>query len=357
MVPALAVAEALRSQGAEVAFVGGDRAEAQLVPQAGYPLHGIAVEGLSRTHPLRAAIALLRSATAVMAAKRIIAELRPQAVLGGGGYVAGPVGLAALLARLPLVLTEADNHLGLANRLLARGAHKVCLAFAPTDSHGAPLAIDDGRFVVTGRPIFPVRGDRERARARFEVALQARCVLVFGGSLGARSVNLAALDALPELVAKTPSPGLQVLHVCGRRDHPQLAGRELPAGYRLIDHLDLADFDEALAAADLVVARSGGSVFEIAAHGLPAILVPYPHAAADHQSANARWMSEAGAACVISDDRLEGRLLGKQVRELLADGERLSRMAAASRSLARPGAAQEVAEALLEAAGQEGARR
>lgn len=352
MVPALAVAEALRSQGVEVAFVGGDRVEAQLVPQAGYPLRRIAVEGLSRTHPLRAARALLRSAAAVVTAKRIIAELRPHAVLGGGGYVAGPVGLAALLARRPLVLTEADNHLGLANRLLARGARKVCLAFAPTDEHGAPRAFDRSRFVVTGRPIFPVQGDRERARARFEVAPQARCVLVFGGSLGARSVNLAALEGLSKLVEETPTSGLQVLHVCGRRDHPDLARRRLPAGYRLIDYLDLAEFDEALAAADLVIARSGGSVFEIAAHGLPAVLVPYPHAAADHQSANARWMSAAGAACVIQDAQLDGRLLREQVQELLADGEQLSRMAAASRSLARPDAAQEVAEALLEAAGR-----
>src|SRR5580765_24343 len=129
VVPALAVADALRAEGAHVVFVGGERAERELVPQRGYELRTIAVEGLSRSNPLRAARAALRALVAVRTAWRILGELRPAAVLGGGGYVAGPVGLAALLRRIPLVLSEADSHLGLANRLLARGARRVCLAF------------------------------------------------------------------------------------------------------------------------------------------------------------------------------------------------------------------------------------
>jgi UDP-N-acetylglucosamine--N-acetylmuramyl-(pentapeptide) pyrophosphoryl-undecaprenol N-acetylglucosamine transferase len=367
VVPALAVAEQLRARGAEVFFVGGDRAEATLVPQAGFPLRRISVEGLSRTHPLRAARALLRAAAAVISARRTIAQLRPNAVMGGGGYVAGPVGLAALSARVPLVLTEADSRLGLSNRLLAHGARRVCLAFPPAEGRRTPAAAD-GRFLVTGRPTFPVYIDRDRARERFGVAAGERCVLVFGGSLGARSLNLAAVDGLAGLIgdeggegaegsAETggaggaaAGPGLRVLHICGRRDHPELAARELPHRYRLIEYLDLADFDEALTAADLAVARSGGSVFEIAAHGLPAILVPYPHAAGDHQSANARWMADAGAAVVIPDVELTAQRLREQVRALLGDGDRLAAMAAASKGLARPQAAAEVAEVLLEAA-------
>jgi UDP-N-acetylglucosamine--N-acetylmuramyl-(pentapeptide) pyrophosphoryl-undecaprenol N-acetylglucosamine transferase len=378
VVPALAVAEQLRSRGAEVFFVGGDRAEATLVPQAGFPLRRISVEGLSRTHPLRAARALLRAGAAVVTARRTIAKLRPDAVMGGGGYVAGPVGLAALSAGAPLVLTEADSRLGLSNRLLARGARRVCLAFPPegkrrAEGRGA-RAIANGRWVVAGRPAFPVCADRERARARFGVAPGERCVLVFGGSLGARSLNLAAVEGLPALLEDrgrggsggaarggaaggmseaAGGAGLRVLHIGGRRDHPELAARELPgraARYQLIEYLDLADFDVALAAADLVVARSGGSVFEIAAHGLPAILVPYPHAAGDHQSANARWMASAGAAVVIPDAELTAERLREQVRALLSDEGRLAAMAAASRGLARPRAAAEVAEALLEAA-------
>ncbi len=131
-------------------------------------------------------------------------------------------------------------------------------------------------------------------------------MLVFGGSLGARSINLAAVEAF----AGAP---FRVLHICGRRDYAELAAHEPPAGYDLREYLDLAEFADALAAADLVVARAGGSVFEIAAHGLPAILVPYPHAAGDHQSANARWMAEAGAAVVIADGELTAARLGGEV--------------------------------------------
>jgi UDP-N-acetylglucosamine--N-acetylmuramyl-(pentapeptide) pyrophosphoryl-undecaprenol N-acetylglucosamine transferase len=187
--------------------------------------------------------------------------------------------------------------------------------------------------------------DRGAARAKLGVPADATCVLVFGGSLGARSINLAAVEAFAE------AP-FHVLHISGRRDHGELAARVLPEGYDLRDYLDLADFADALAAADLVVARSGGSVFEISAHGLPAVLVPYPHAAGDHQSANARWMTEAGAAVSIPDGELSAARLAGQVGSLLADGERLRAMAAASARLSRPQAAREVAQELLEAAGR-----
>jgi UDP-N-acetylglucosamine--N-acetylmuramyl-(pentapeptide) pyrophosphoryl-undecaprenol N-acetylglucosamine transferase len=341
------VAGALRAERAQVAFVGGKRAEAQLVPAAGYELRAISVEGLSRRNPLYAARALLRAALAIPRARAILRELRPDAVLGGGGYVAGPVGLAALSLRIPLVLTEADSHLGLANRLLARGARRVCLAF--------PIAGREGeRYRVTGRPIPVPDAERAQARAHFRIGAQETCVLVFGGSLGARSINLAAVEAfagdggaLPEIVG---GGGLRVLHISGRRDHPELSARPLPDGYDLREYLDLAEFAQALAAADLAVARSGGSVFEIAAYGLPAILVPYPHASADHQSANARWMADAGAALVIPDSELTGTRLARELTALLEDRMRLRAMAAASRSLARPQAAREVAGELLAAA-------
>jgi len=338
VVPALAVAAALRAEGAEVTFIGGERAESELVPAAGYPLRKISVEGMSRTNPLRAVRALGRAGIAFLRARSLLRELAPDAVLGGGGYVAGPVGLAALTRRIPLVLTEADSHLGLTNRLLAPFARRVCLAFPPsgTRHRGA-------RYRVTGRPIPPAASDREAARARMGVAPDATCVLVFGGSLGARTINLAAVEAF----ADAP---FHVLHISGRRDHAELAARGLSGEYDLREYLELDDFAAALAATDLVVARSGGSVFEIAAHGKPAILVPYPHAAADHQSANARWMSDAGAAITIPDAELSGARLAEEVAGLLADRARLIEMASASRRLARPDAAREVARELLEAA-------
>ncbi len=336
MVPALAVADALRAEEAEVTFIGTGRAEAQLVPAAGFELHTIAVEGLSRTSPVRAARALALAAAAVPRARRLLARLEPDAVMGGGGYVAGPVGLAALSLRIPLVLSEADSHLGLTNRLLAPFSRRVCLAFA--------LAGRDGpRYRVTGRPIPSVAHEREQARERFELEPEETCVLVFGGSLGARSINQAAVNGL----AGGP---FRVLHVCGRRDYAELAALRLAPGYDLREYLDLADFAAALEAADLAVARSGGSVFELAAHGLPAILIPYPHASADHQSTNARWMANADAAVVIPDAELSAARLGGEVAALLGDSRRLAAMAAAAAALARPDAANDVAAELLQAA-------
>ena len=334
--PALAVADALRAEGAEVSFIGGRRAEATLVPAAGFELHQIAVEGVSRSHPLKALRALARAALAVPRSRSLLRSLHADAVLGGGGYVSAPVGVAALSLRIPIVLTEADSHLGLSNRLLARFAHRVCLAF--------PIAgRQEPRYRVTGRPVPEAPADRDAARRRFGIPAQDACVLVFGGSLGARSINLAAVEAF----ASAP---FHVLHISGRRDYPELAERELGANYHLLEYLDVERFGEALDAADLAVARAGGSVFELAAHGVPAILVPYPHASADHQSANARWMAQAGAAVTVADSELRAAELSREVGELLADRERLSAMARAASSLARPDAARAVARELLDAA-------
>ncbi len=202
---------------------------------------------------------------------------------------------------------------------------------------------EGGRYRLTGRPVPPPNAERAGARERFGIAADELCVLVFGGSLGSRSVNQAALGAFA-------SGAFHVLHVCGRRDYPELSQRPLPPGYDLREYLDVEEFGQALAASDLAVARAGGSVFEIAAHGLPAILVPYPHAAADHQSTNARWMADAGAAIVIEDGELSPARLAREVAALLANPARLATMASASARLARPGAAREIAEIVLAAA-------
>jgi UDP-N-acetylglucosamine--N-acetylmuramyl-(pentapeptide) pyrophosphoryl-undecaprenol N-acetylglucosamine transferase len=329
VVPALAVADALRASGAEVHFVGGERAERTLVPEAGYPLETIDVAGLDRKDPVKAARAAVKAVGAVVRSIRILRRLRPDAVLGGGGYVAGPVGLAAVLLRIPLVLTEADSHLGLTNRLLAPLAKRVCLAFPLKGREG-------GRYLVTGRPIPAATGDRAAARQAFGIGPEETVVLVFGGSLGARTINLAAAEGLRE------AP-FRVLHASGTRDYEEL--RALVDGapnYDLRSYI--SPFGPALAASDLVVARAGGSIFEVAAHGRPALLVPYPHATADHQTANARWMADGGAAIVVADDELTGERLAHEVAALLHDRSRLAAMANASAALARPQAAQDVAD-------------
>jgi UDP-N-acetylglucosamine--N-acetylmuramyl-(pentapeptide) pyrophosphoryl-undecaprenol N-acetylglucosamine transferase len=334
VVPAVAVADALRAEAARVVFVGGERAERTLVPQAGYELRPVAVEGLSRSNPLEAARAAAKAVGAVGAAARILREVRPGAVMGGGGYVAGPVGLAAVALRIPLVLTEADSHLGLSNRLLAPFARRVCLAFSIAGREGE-------KYLVTGRPVPEPATDRAAARARFGLEDGERCVLVFGGSLGARSINEAAVRAF----AGAP---YRVLHAAGARDYAALRDRVPGERYDLREYLD--GFGEALLASDLCVARAGGSIFEVAAHGRPAILVPYPHAAADHQAANARWMADAGAAVVVADRDLTPERLRGEVDGLLADPARLRAMGEASAALARPDAAQRIAAELLAAA-------
>jgi UDP-N-acetylglucosamine--N-acetylmuramyl-(pentapeptide) pyrophosphoryl-undecaprenol N-acetylglucosamine transferase len=336
VVPALAVADALQADGHDVVFAGGQRAEAELVPAAGYELRTLRVEGISRSNPLKAARAIAKAAGALGAARRMLRAERPDVVMGGGGYVAGPVGAAAVLARIPLVLTEADSHLGLTNRALARFARRVCLAFPIEGRTGR-------RYLVTGRAVPPPVTDRATARERFRLAEDDTCVLVFGGSLGARSINEAAIGAFAGAT-------FRVLHVCGARDYPALRDRVPSPNYDLREYV--VPFGDALAASDLCVARAGGSIFEIAAHGRPAILIPYPYAAADHQTANAQWMHRAGAAVVLPDEQLTAERLAREVGELLGDPGRLRAMGRASASLARPDAARVIAGELLAAAGQ-----
>jgi UDP-N-acetylglucosamine--N-acetylmuramyl-(pentapeptide) pyrophosphoryl-undecaprenol N-acetylglucosamine transferase len=337
-VPALAVADALRSRGADVEFIGGERAEAELVPAAGYPFHPLRVRGIDRQNPLRAARAMLMALRATGRARRLLRRIGADAVLGGGGYVAGPVGLAARTLGLPLVLTEADSHLGVSNRMLAPFAARVCLAF--------PIEGRSGRkWLVTGRPVPPGTegGDRAAARARLGVPDEGPCLLVFGGSLGARRLNDAALEAFG---AAAPC---SVLHAAGRRDFDDLRvkldGLGSPPHYRLVPYVE--PFADALAAADLAAARAGGSVFELAAAGLPSILVPYPYATGNHQDANARFMEHAGAAVVIPDDELDGPRLAREVGGLLAAPQRMAEMSNAAQAVAKPDAAERVADELL----------
>ena len=340
----MAVADELRASGAEVSFLGTrERIEAELVPAAGYEIDFVKVRGIDRRNPLRAAQAGLEAVGAVGAARKVLRHRGADVVLGGGGYVAGPAGVAATLTRTPLVLTEADSHLGLANRLLAGRARRVCLAF--------PIEGREGEhYLVTGRPVprAVLEGDRAAARKRFGIAADSRCLLVFGGSQGARSINLAAVEAF----AGAEGRSFDVLHIAGRRDFAEVEARLAAAPnherYTLLEYEP--NLGDALAAADLVLARSGGSIFEVVAAGRPAILVPYPFATADHQSANAEWMRSAGAAVVVADEDLSAERLRTEVVAVLEDPARLEEMANASRGLAKPDAARRIADEVLEAA-------
>jgi UDP-N-acetylglucosamine--N-acetylmuramyl-(pentapeptide) pyrophosphoryl-undecaprenol N-acetylglucosamine transferase len=341
----MAVAAELRASGAEVSFLGTrERIEAELVPAAGYEIDFLKVRGIDRRNPLRAAGAGVEAVAAVGAARAALRRRGADVVMGGGGFVAGPAGLAAALTRTPLVLTEADSHLGLANRLLAGRARRVCLAFPIEGREGDP-------YLVTGRPVpdAVLGADRDSARQRFGIAADAHCLLVVGGSQGARSINFVAVEAFAEREGRD----FHVLHLSGRRDFEQLEARLAAAPNR--DRYTLLpyepDLGDVLAAADLVLGRSGGSIFELTAAGRPAILVPYPHATADHQSANAAWMERGGAATVLHDEDLRAGPLAAAVAALLGDGQRMTAMTAASKSLAMPEAARRIADEVLAAAG------
>jgi UDP-N-acetylglucosamine--N-acetylmuramyl-(pentapeptide) pyrophosphoryl-undecaprenol N-acetylglucosamine transferase len=305
-------------------------AESGVVASAGLDVEVVRVQGFPRRPGLALARAVGIAALALPAYVRILRRRRPDVVLGAGGYVAGPAVLAAGLLRIPAALTEADAHLGLANRLGAPFARRVFLAF-PIEG------LDGAKYTVVGRPI-PARSrpvPRAEARRRFELPAEGPVLLVFGGSQGARRLNEAAIEAFGE-------EGPAVLHLSGELDYGALAARVSRPDYRLLPFTD--DFGAALAAADLVVARAGGSVWEVAAAGRPALLVPYPHATADHQTKNGRYFERGGGAVLVPESELD---LRRRVDELLADPARLERMAESMRSLARPDAAEVIAEELL----------
>jgi UDP-N-acetylglucosamine--N-acetylmuramyl-(pentapeptide) pyrophosphoryl-undecaprenol N-acetylglucosamine transferase len=289
------------------------------------------VSGFPRRASPALARALWRAAAAPGECARILARRRPDVVLGGGGYVAGPMVLAAAVRRIPAALMEADAHFGLANRLAAPFARRVFLAF-PVEGR------DGGKYRVTGRPI-PARSravSRDDARRLFELPLDGRVLLVFGGSQGAESLNRLVVESFG-------LAGPAVLHLSGERDYARLRELVSRGDYRLLPYTD--HFGAALAASDLVLARAGGSVWELAAAGRPAVLVPYPHATANHQTKNAGYFEAAGGAVLVQETELAR--VPELLRSLLADESRLEAMSEAMLAAARPDAAEEIAAEVI----------
>ena len=273
---------------------------------------------------------------APFACRRILERRRPDVVLGAGGYVAGPMVLAARTKRVPAALTEADAHLGLANRLAAPFARRVLLAYDVDGRSGA-------KYRVVGRPVPAVSRPWPREEARRELGLPADTpvLLVAGARAGAQALNEWAAETFAER-------GPAVLHVSGERDYPRLRDRVRRPDYVLLPVMD--GLGAALGAADLAVSRAGGSVWELAAAGVPAVLVPYPYATGDHQTKNARHFERAGGAVVVPEAEL-GRA-ADLVRSLLDDPDRLAGMREAMLAAARPDAAETIAEELIALAGR-----
>ncbi|HEY0414992.1 MAG TPA: UDP-N-acetylglucosamine--N-acetylmuramyl-(pentapeptide) pyrophosphoryl-undecaprenol N-acetylglucosamine transferase [Gaiellaceae bacterium] len=331
------MAEELTTRGVHVTFAGSpERVEARLVPEAGYELDTFRVSGLPRRPSPQLARAVLLAGAAPAACRRILRARRPDVVLGGGGFVAGPMVFAAATLRIPAALTEADAHLGLANRLAAPFARRLFLAY-PLGSRWSR------KSVVVGRPI-PARSQpmpQAAAREIFELPAEGRVLGVLGALAGAKSLN--------DFVAETwGGSGPHILHVTGRRDYDAVRRAARRDDYRVVAETDRPG--AAISACDLVLARAGGSVWEIAAAGRPAILVPYPFATGDHQALNAAHFVREGGAIMVRELDLDD--VPELVRTLLDDAQRLERMSRAMLQAARPDAAARIADELLALAGR-----
>jgi len=344
VLPALAIAEALVASGhprSAIHYVGSERGiEARLVPPSGFAMTLLPGRGIQRRLTpanLGAVWGLLVAATRALG---LVRRLRPSVVVSVGGYASVAVSLAAAVRRVPIIVAEQNAAPGAANRLVARLAVVSAVSFP-----GTPLP----RAVVTGNPVRPEitaidpGRDRRAARAAFGIEPHRRLVLVAGGSLGALRINQAVLGALPHWADRAD---LAVHHVVGHRDWDTISAAT-PTGlgavaYRAVPYED--DMPAALAAADVAVCRSGSSTcFELAAAGLPAVLVPSPHVTADQQTRNARHLVDAGAAVLVPDGELDGARLAAEVDALLADEDRRGAMAEAARAWARPDAAAAIA--------------
>ena len=349
LLPGLAVAQALVARGHDpstIHFVGSNTGfEARVVPSAGFTLDELPGRGIQRRLTVENVLALVGLVRAGWRALRIVHRHRPRVVVALGGYASVACGLAAVVWRVPIVVLEQNKRAGAANRLVGWRARAAAVAFEDTDLP---------RAVVTGNPLrADVREaaehpDRDTARVKLGLPANRTVIGVFSGSLGARRIN----EAVRELATRwSDRSDLAIRHVIGRRDYQDFAGRALaPAAlvYQVVEYEE--HMDSLLAAVDLAVTRAGGSVAELAAFGVPAVLVPLPIATRDHQTANAEVFAAAGAAVVVADHELTTDRLEAELTPLLADPARRAAMARAMRAHAHLDAADRVAALVEECA-------
>jgi UDP-N-acetylglucosamine--N-acetylmuramyl-(pentapeptide) pyrophosphoryl-undecaprenol N-acetylglucosamine transferase len=339
--PGIAVAEEWRRAhpDSEVVFVGTARGlEATAVPRAGFRLETIAARGFPRRPGLGMVRAAWAFAASLVQVAWLIREWKPDAVLGTGGYVSGPVVLMARLNRIPAVIQEQNSVPGSTNRWLNLVANQVHISFVESRSYFRRR----NNLKVSGNPIRRSLALQDRAGAYEALGLdpERRTLFIFGGSRGAKSINEAAAGALERMRSRA---GLQVIWQTGAEDHEAMRDRfrGFPYPVRVFAYLDA--IERAYAVADLAVCRAGAmTVAELTACGVPAILVPYPHATHDHQTHNARGLVDRGAAEMIPDAELNPETLARRIEELLQDEARLRRMGRNARAFARTDAAQRI---------------
>src|SRR5271156_2050261 len=347
VIPALAIANELKkSYAAEVLFIGTARGiENRLVPAAGYPLRLVRVGALKNVSLITRAKTAFDLPRAVGDAGRMLNEFAPDVVIGVGGYASGPAMLAAVMKHIPTLAFEPNVVPGFANRVVARFVSGAAVHFEETAKYFRHAE-------VTGVPV---------RQAFFEIPAErggTLTLLVFGGSQGAHAINEAMIRCLPEL--RRQAPGGHIIHQTGERDYNDALAAYKSLGESAEVFKFIEDMPAAFARADLVVCRSGAStVAEITAAGKPAIFVPFPRAADDHQRVNAEALARVGAAVVVEESKLEGVWLAETIAALLGDPRRLESMSAAARGLAHPDAARDIAAMAVRVAGDdaEGGRR
>jgi len=330
--PGLAVADFLRDAGWRVVWLGSKSGmEASLVAKRGYDMACVRFSGLRGKGPIAGLLLPLRLLLAFWQSARAIFALRPDVVLGMGGYMSFPGGMMAALLRRPLVIHEQNSIPGLANRVLALVADRVLCAY--------PGALKNA--VQTGNPVRPEIGAIDAPERRYSARSGPLRVLVVGGSLGAQALN----DAVPRALALLPAARRpEVTHQSGAQHLKSLQEAYAEAGVRARTLAFIEDMAAAYSDADFVIGRAGAStVAEIAAVGVASVLVPYPHAVDDHQTTNARYLADAGAAILLPQNELEPERLAELFRAF--DRQRLSEMAKRARSLGRPDATEAVATA------------
>ncbi|MBI2412036.1 MAG: undecaprenyldiphospho-muramoylpentapeptide beta-N-acetylglucosaminyltransferase [Deltaproteobacteria bacterium] len=345
--PALALAEELkgRDKDAAIAFMGAKGGlEERIVPKCGYPLRVLSVEGIKRRGPLKKIKAGVLAFSSTMKALGILKEMKPDGVIGSGGYSSAPVVLAARLLGIKTAILEQNALPGLTNRVLGKIADRVYVSFDEARRH-----FPAGKTILAGNP---VRKEILKSSAgRKRVKGERFSILVFGGSQGAIAINAAFLDATEYLTDIWPN--LKVVHQTGEDGYEKAKEgykrKNLKAEvFKFID-----DMAGAYESADLVVCRAGAtSLAEITALGIPSILIPYPFAADDHQTANARSVADAGGAVMIRQDELTGSTLASAIKRLYGDTQATETMRKKAKGLGRPGAAKTIADDFLKILGK-----
>lgn len=355
--PALTIMRAITAlqPDSQFLFIGTKQGlEADIVPKEGVSFATIEVQGLQRKLAWQNVITLGKTIGSVWQARQHIAAFRPDVVIGTGGYVCGPVLLAASLMGLPTMIQEQNVIPGVTNRILARFVQKIAVGYGEAAAHFP----DKRKVIVTGNPIREAVMSAVREEAWSQLRLKPHCktVLIAGGSRGARSINQAMLAVHRHFAGRDD---IQLLHITGQNEYNgivnslQKDGIDLPNVGNISVQPYLYDMPQALAVADLAIFRAGAvGLAELTAKGIPAILVPYPYAAENHQEHNARALERQGAALVIRDKELTGDTLIAAMEALLASPERLTQMAAASRKLGRPDAAKVLGELACTLAGK-----